>query len=403
METVPECRSTCPHISLDNLWSEVTAMCKIRQTPRESARARLSAGKKVRSRIKAQAIKEKINEILVSLKDTLNASIALLAFTDGGEVCVQKLSTAGVWDVSDYLNGDEDNYAKELAKNPWITSAISADGSSVMVIRDCNLEKMHMNNQLVRGAPHVRFCSGCPIVFEGHNVGALFVMDQVARTCFGPGEERVLFEESQRVSVTLQQHPEAMSTPKKMLQALHAVRRPISSIIRRFPSSLKITPGVQDMPKQHLASPHSSVKRRNSDQRYLMSQDKSFRSSLTGTEELLFAQDMNLAEDGNELWRDSLRTRSLKARQHSQKSDKSTGAVAMLPRRKCSSKTASTDTLTSTEDLFSFTSWETSSLMSSPSKKCTGDPSQSVTMRPAFDIDSASPPLGLPKGSMCTA
>lgn len=54
-------------------------------------------------------------------------------------------------------------------------------GNDVLCVNDAREDARFSNNPLVLGDPNIRFYAGCPLQFEGHNVGALCLIDREPR------------------------------------------------------------------------------------------------------------------------------------------------------------------------------------------------------------------------------
>jgi glycerol-3-phosphate cytidylyltransferase-like family protein len=339
METLNERSSAASQIGIDSLWIDVT---KPKVAPQENER--LSVVKKVRYVMDSAVAKDKVQNALATLKAEVKVSIVLLALIDEEELSIQKLSDEGVWDSDEGTN--------TLKENPWITTSVSADSSSVLLINDCVNDVVHMNNELASGKPHVRFCAGCPVVFDGQNVGALFMMDQTAREGFATGDETKLLDTSGKIADIVREHATAVSAGlgKSMMSALNGVGESISSVMRRLSYSQKITPETlkADLPPASTQPITEANSKRNSkEDSHLYIGDKTFLSSLTGAEttpkfeRVLSARDMNFPDIEEEV----PQVRELQ-RKNSMKISKPVEAVLT---RKASSKKMITRTSFSSE------------------------------------------------------
>ncbi|MES1939366.1 putative EAL domain-containing protein [Salinisphaera sp. T5B8] len=65
-------------------------------------------------------------------------------------------------------------------------------GNDVLVVPDLKRDARFADNPFVTDEPFVRFYAGAPLASEGYNVGALCVLDTVARSDFGERERTIL-------------------------------------------------------------------------------------------------------------------------------------------------------------------------------------------------------------------
>lgn len=70
--------------------------------------------------------------------------------------------------------------------------AIAEKGNAPLVVLDAMADERFVDNELVTGPEHVRFCAGAPIVVHDERIGALCVLDRVPRHAVKPEDLAVL-------------------------------------------------------------------------------------------------------------------------------------------------------------------------------------------------------------------
>ncbi|WP_165690740.1 diguanylate cyclase [Consotaella salsifontis] len=143
---------------------------------------RLASVEQARNAVNDTAIFDAIAEIAARILGTSSAMVSLLDDQEQTFIGSSGLDALGV---------TADRIPRAIS---FCRYAIQ--GRAVMVVGDASQDVRFSNNPVVAGAPHIRFYAGAPLIVssDGHAIGTIAVVDEVARPEISEMHRRLLVE-----------------------------------------------------------------------------------------------------------------------------------------------------------------------------------------------------------------